>query len=128
MASSANGRFIYTPNANFSGVDTFTYRIKDDEPGAVFSDPVTVTINVTAINDKPVAAADPDYEVDEDTHSTVDATAGILANDTDPDTDDTHTIAIVPGTRVTDGTLTLNADGSLLISLTPTSMGRIHSI
>ena len=49
-----DGSFNYTPAANFSGADTFVYRAFD---GAAFSDPVVVTINVTAANDVPVAAS-----------------------------------------------------------------------
>jgi VCBS repeat-containing protein len=39
----ADGSFTYTPNAGFSGTDTFTYRAAD---GAQTSDPATVTITV----------------------------------------------------------------------------------
>jgi hypothetical protein len=39
-----NGTFTYTPNAAFSGIDTFTYRAND---GAFDSAPATVTITVT---------------------------------------------------------------------------------
>ena len=40
-----DGSFIYTPDIGFSGPDTFTYRASD---GQSVSDPVTVTLNVTA--------------------------------------------------------------------------------
>ncbi len=45
-----NGTFTYQPNANFNGLDSFTYRAFD---GLQFSDPVTVTIAVTSVNDAP---------------------------------------------------------------------------
>ena len=66
-----------------------------------------LTINVSPVNDAPVAAAD-SYTTDEDTTLVV-AAPGVLANDTDPDDD--------PLTAVLDenpqhGTLTLNDDGS----------------
>jgi hypothetical protein len=42
----------YTPDANFSGTDTFTYRSTD---GDAFSTRATVTITVDNLNDPPVA-------------------------------------------------------------------------
>ena len=48
----ANGSFTYTPNANANGADSFTYRVSD---GSANSAPVTVSINVNAVNDAPVA-------------------------------------------------------------------------
>jgi hypothetical protein len=55
---SAKGTVLYTPNANYSGTDNFSYRIKDatgNESGAA-----EVAITVTPVNDPPVAAAGPD--------------------------------------------------------------------
>ncbi|MBK7548114.1 MAG: tandem-95 repeat protein [Rhodoferax sp.] len=51
----AAGVFPYTPNANFNGVDSFTYTITDAD-GSTSS--ATVTLNVGAVNDVPVAVAD----------------------------------------------------------------------
>src|SRR5207244_107359 len=48
----ANGSFVYTPNANFNGVDSFYYRAND---GTASSVAAKVTITVTAVNDAPVA-------------------------------------------------------------------------
>ncbi|MEN6342947.1 MAG: PKD domain-containing protein [Methanospirillum sp.] len=49
----ADGSFTYTPTADFSGEDTFTYRAND---GALDSNTVTVTITVRPVNDPPVVA------------------------------------------------------------------------
>ncbi|MGD8934195.1 MAG: Ig-like domain-containing protein, partial [Gammaproteobacteria bacterium] len=49
-----DGSFTYTPNAGFSGTDTFTYKVND---GSLDSNIATVTINV--INNAPVATDDP---------------------------------------------------------------------
>ena len=49
----ADGAFSYTPNANFNGSDSFTYKAYD---GAAYSNLATVTLTVTPVNDAPVAA------------------------------------------------------------------------
>ncbi len=53
VAFNADGSFVYTPNANFAGVDSFTYHVSD---GALVSGDATVTITVTPVNDAPAAA------------------------------------------------------------------------
>ena len=52
LSLNPNGTFTYTPDADFNGVDSFTYMAND---GTVNSNIVTVTLNVTAVNDAPVA-------------------------------------------------------------------------
>jgi hypothetical protein len=49
-----DGSFTYNPAANFNGVVTFTYKVND---GRIDSDQTVVTINVTPVNDAPVATA-----------------------------------------------------------------------
>ncbi len=46
-----SGNIVYTPVANFTGIDTFTYLATDGNLG---SNIVTVAISVTAVNDAPV--------------------------------------------------------------------------
>jgi VCBS repeat-containing protein len=46
----ANGSFDYTPNPDFNGSDSFTYKAND---GQADSNTVTVTITVNAVNDAP---------------------------------------------------------------------------
>jgi hypothetical protein len=53
VAFNADGSFVYTPNANFFGVDTFTYQAID---GALGSALAMVIITVNPINDAPSAA------------------------------------------------------------------------
>jgi VCBS repeat-containing protein len=100
----ADGSFTYTPAANYNGPDSFTYKAND---GSLNSNPATVAITVTAMNDAP-AAADDTYRTAEDTVLTV-AAPGVLANDNDVDST-TLTAAVVTGPN--HGTLTLNLDGS----------------
>ena len=98
----ANGTFTYTPAANFSGTDSFTYTASD---GAAVSNVATVTITVTGVNDAPVAV--------NDTASTPEETAvsgTVLGNDTDVDTGTTLTATL--GASPAHGAVTLNADGS----------------
>ncbi len=109
LTLNADGSFSYTPNADFNGSDTFTYSVSD---GALTSE-ATVTITVNPVSDAPVAAADT-YDATEDTALTIDAAAGVLANDTDAD-GDSLTATLVSGPA--NGTLTLNPDGSF--SYTP---------
>ena len=53
LTLNTNGSFSYVPNADFTGADTFTYKVND---GTADSNVVTVTINVTAANDPPAVA------------------------------------------------------------------------
>jgi VCBS repeat-containing protein len=101
----ADGSFEYIPTANFSGTDSFTYVANDGSGDSVAA---TVTITVNAVNDAPTGAAD-DYATDEDTTLSVDAAAGVLANDTDLEGDAMSAVLV---TGPANGTLTLNADGS----------------
>ena len=52
VSLNANGSFSYTPNLDYSGPDSFTYRAND---GVSDSNIVTVDITVNSINDAPVA-------------------------------------------------------------------------
>ena len=49
VSSLITGVFTYTPNADFHGIDTFTYTITDD--GGAESEPATVTIKVKNVDD-----------------------------------------------------------------------------
>jgi VCBS repeat-containing protein len=50
----ADGSYTYTPNANFSGTDSFTYTVTDGQGG---SSQATVSITVAAVNDAPTSIA-----------------------------------------------------------------------
>lgn len=68
----ANGGFVYTPNANWFGSDSFTYKAKDAE---LYSNIATVTITVTPVNDAPVLAPIADATIPEMEAYTFTATA-----------------------------------------------------
>ena len=99
-----DGSFSYMPNANFCGTDQFTYHAND---GLADSNVVTATLNVTCVNDVPVAVAD-SYTTDEDTALNI-AASGVLSNDSDIEG---SPLTAVLDTDVTTGTLILNGDGS----------------
>jgi gliding motility-associated-like protein len=71
------GFFIYTPDPDFYGTDSFTYFAND---GTVNSAPITVHVTVLPINDAPIALNDA-KSTDED--NAVDIP--VLSNDTDVD-------------------------------------------
>ena len=55
LTLNANGSFTYTPNADYFGSDSFTYRAND---GTADSNLATVSITVTEVNDAPTAVND----------------------------------------------------------------------
>ncbi|MEW6079645.1 MAG: Ig-like domain-containing protein, partial [Thermodesulfobacteriota bacterium] len=59
----ADGTFTYTPTANYSGADSFTYQVCDTDGDC---DDATVSITVDPADDAPVAADD-SYTTTEDT-------------------------------------------------------------
>ncbi|EJG0029163.1 tandem-95 repeat protein, partial [Vibrio alginolyticus] len=99
-----DGSVTYTPNDNFHGTDSFTYIVTS---GGV-SESTTVNVDVTPVNDAPVAKDDTAV-TDEDTPVTID----VLPNDTDID-GDTLSIqsASVPETQ---GTVEI-VDGKLVFT------------
>jgi len=102
----SDGSFTYTPNAGFTGTDTFTYQAND---GTTNSGPITVTIQVNAAANTPPVSVNDAYTVNEDAVLNIPAGMGVLANDTDVN-GDALTVAIV--SQPANGTVTLNADGS----------------
>jgi len=100
-----DGSFTYTPNGNWNGTDSFTYKAND---GVLDSNAATVTITVKPVNDAPVAVGDT-YSTDEDTTLNI-ATPGVLGNDSDVDGGSITALSVI---GVSHGALTLNTDGSL---------------
>ncbi|MBL0046805.1 MAG: tandem-95 repeat protein [Bacteroidetes bacterium] len=101
-----DGTFTYIPAANYSGSDSFTYRICDNGVPALCSTAL-VSITVNPVNDAPVAVNGA-YSTSEDTPLTG---SSVLGNDSDPD-GDLLSVNTTPLVNVSSGILNLNSDGT----------------
>ena len=110
LSFNVDGSFNYTPDSNYVGADSFSYRITDAD-GSVST--ATVTIAVAPVNDVPVVAAN-SVATAEDTALVISA-ASLLANDSDAD-GDTLTITSVQG--AVNGTVALVA-GNIVFTPAP---------
>ncbi|UFN68270.1 tandem-95 repeat protein [Vibrio alginolyticus] len=115
-----DGSVTYTPNDNYHGADSFTYIVTS---GGV-SESTTVNVDVTPVNDAPVATND-NTVTDEDTPVTID----VLPNDTDIDGDklsidsasvpsDQGTVEIVDGKLVFTPAENFNGDAEITYTVT----------
>ncbi|HFD4025679.1 TPA: tandem-95 repeat protein, partial [Vibrio parahaemolyticus] len=115
-----DGSVTYTPNDNYVGKDTFTYVVTS---GGV-SESTTVEVNVTPVNDAPVAKDDI-ATTQEDTVVTID----VLPNDTDADGDklsiesasvpkEQGTVEVVDGKLVFTPAENFNGDAEITYTVT----------
>jgi Big-like domain-containing protein len=104
----AAGQFVYTPNRNFTGSDSFSVTATD-AAGNMTTSMISITVTV---NQPPVVTADTVVRADPNASGT--STVNVLTNATDPDKDKL-TVAIVPNSTLV-GTATVNSDGSVSIS------------
>ncbi|HIF6173208.1 TPA: tandem-95 repeat protein [Vibrio parahaemolyticus] len=115
-----DGSVTYTPNDNYHGTDSFTYIVTS---GGV-SESTTVSVDVTPVNDAPVAKDDI-ATTQEDTVVTID----VLPNDTDVDGDmlridsasvpsDQGTVEIVDGKLVFTPAENFNGDAEIIYTVT----------
>jgi hypothetical protein len=103
----SGGKVTYTPNANTSGTDTFSYTVSDGKGG---SSTATVTVTVAALNDPPAAIADAVTTAEDTT-----ADFAVLANDTDPEGDPLTLLAVTQ--PATGGTTSVSGN---LVHFVPT--------
>ncbi len=99
-----DGSFVYSPEPNFFGTDSFTYQARDGQGSNV----ATVTLQVANTYDAPIPVAD-DYRVLPTQTLVVEAEDGLLANDQNPD-GVSLTVELLDGVSV--GELRLQNDGS----------------
>ncbi|WP_139124195.1 cadherin-like domain-containing protein, partial [Vibrio parahaemolyticus] len=114
-----DGSVTYSPNDNYHGADSFTYIVTS---GGV-SESTTVSVDVTPVNDAPVAKDDI-ATTQEDTAVTID----VLPNDTDVDGDtlsiqsasvpDQGTVEIVDGKLVFTPAENFNGDAEITYTVT----------
>ncbi|NNN64155.1 tandem-95 repeat protein, partial [Vibrio sp. 2-1(7)] len=120
VSVNSDGSVTYTPNDNYHGTDSFTYIVTS---GGV-SESTTVNVDVTPVNDAPVATND-NAVTDEDTPVTID----VLPNDTDIDGDklsidsasvssDQGTVEIVDGKLVFTPAENFNGDAEITYTVT----------
>ncbi|MBM98702.1 MAG: hypothetical protein CMJ77_06205 [Planctomycetaceae bacterium] len=100
-----DGSFNYEPNTDYVGSDEFTYQLSD---GGDDSQIATVSLNVVAVDDSPIANSDGYFGGIGESIS-ADVAGGVLANDTDVDSNSLEASLV---TGPASGTLNLNADGS----------------
>src|SRR5690606_998860 len=98
--NSTTGSFVYTPNTDYSGGDSFVVTVNDGNGSTTTS---TITIGVNAVNGAPVANDDTVSVIEGDS-----VTVAVRSNDTDPENDSLTVTGVTQG-----------ANGSVLID-TPT--------
>ncbi len=99
--ANADGTITYKAGANFNGTDTFTYTLNG-------GDTATVSVNVGAVNDAPVANPDSATVAEGAT-----AIINVLGNDTDADNDVLDPSSIDFVNQPAHGTVITNPDGSV---------------
>lgn len=102
----------FNPTANANGAASFTFSVGDGQ--AFDPAPNTMTINIAAVNDKPVAGND-SFTFAEDTPLQLTASQ-LLANDSDIEG---NTLSILAVSNATNGTVAKNAQG--VVTFTPTA-------
>lgn len=98
-----DGTILFTPDANFYGVATFSYVVED---AAGLQSVTQVSVTVAAVNDAPIAQED-FIILDEDTLAQI----GVLTNDSDIDGDDLTVNSIL--TQPEHGSVEINPDGTI---------------
>ncbi|MBT8135622.1 MAG: tandem-95 repeat protein [Gammaproteobacteria bacterium] len=102
VVNNNDGTVTYTPDADFSGDDTFTYTVSDGQA----SDSATVTVTVSATPNQEPTPVNDNAETDQDTAVNID----VLANDTDPDSDP---LSIANAENGTHGSVVINTDNTV---------------
>jgi len=106
LSLDTDGEFTYTPNADFSGTDSFTYQVEDGNGGVNSGLANILVINVNAA---PLAIPD-NYNMLE---GNVLNAASVLLNDTDQD-DDTLSVDTSFVSLPSNGAVTFSTDGTFI--------------
>ncbi len=108
---SAGGAFTYTPNANYNGADSFSFKAND---GQVDSNVAAVTLTIAAVNDAPVSG-NGSASINEDT-----PLAGALPTASDVEGDP---IVYALAGAAAHGAAVVNADGTFSYTPNPNYNG-----
>jgi hypothetical protein len=111
-ATAVNGHVEYTPVPDWNGTVSFAYVIGDGSGGLARA---TVTLEIAAVNDPPVAAADEATVLEEGS-----VVLAVLDNDADPDAED---VVVESVGRPSSGKVVSQPDGTLLYTANPVSAG-----
>ena len=103
VTMNTNGTFTYTPAANYSGPDQFTYKLCDCDGDCSNA---TVNITVNPVDDTPIAVND-NFSTNEDTPIT---NGSVTGNDTPSGDCSSNTWSVVTGPA--HGTITMNSNGT----------------
>ena len=97
----SNGDYTYTPNSNYSGIDSFDYSVTDSVTLESLTKTVTITIN--EVSDLTVTAVIATVSEDAVLNSTVATNASTTSG---------NTLSFSKATDPVNGTVTINADGT----------------
>ena len=100
IVSLSGNEVTYTPEPNYNGDDSFTYKAND---GALDSNTATVSLTISPVNDAPLAVNDI-ASTDEDITLTI-AKSTLLANDSDIDGD---TLGLINVSNPINGTVVIS--------------------
>jgi VCBS repeat-containing protein len=102
LTLNANGSFIYVPNPDFNGTDSFTYQVRDSDGGITNA---VVTFTVTPVNDAPTATTPPPVTVVPGGPTVIDVLPNVSDADGNPLT--------VVGGAADHGTVVVNPNGTI---------------
>ena len=118
LVDNQDGTFTYTPDANYNGDDSFTYKVVDSD-GLISTGSVNLTIN--AVNDAPTAEgiiADAQVNIDES--SVVISSAMLQGKFDDVDAGDNLTYSLEVNGGTSPAWLTINPANGEITSTNPT--------
>ena len=101
LVFNSDGTFTYTPNANYNGADSFTYKVND---GSLDSATRTVSLTISPVNDAPVAT---DVSVSTNEDVALNSSVASAASDVD-----SGSLTFIQVTGPSNGSLIFNSDGS----------------
>lgn len=109
LTINSNGTYTYTPANNFTGKDSFDYRVCDNGTPALCS-VATVFIDVLPLSANNITYANDDAGTGK---QNMPISGNVSTNDTDPQ-GNTQTVTITPVTGPAHGSVVLNANGNYI--------------